>query len=49
MFWKEFIQGKQNKIELATTLFLMVAVLISLTNFLNFIEARTGVVLSIQL
>lgn len=46
MFWKEFIREKQNKIELATTLFLLVAVLISLTNFLNFVEARPGVVLS---
>jgi len=46
MFWKEFVQEKRNKIELTITLLLLVVVLISLTNFLNFVEARPGVVLS---
>ena len=46
MFWKEFFQVKRNKIELTITLLLFVVILISLTNFLNFVEARPGVVLS---
>lgn len=46
MFWKDFLQVKRNKIELIITLLLLVLVLISLTNFLNFVEARPGVVFS---
>lgn len=46
MFWKEFVQVKRNKIELTITLLLLVVILISLTNFLNFVEARPGVVFS---
>ncbi len=45
MSWKEFLKKKNNKIELITTLFLLVAVLIFLANFLNYIESRKGVVL----
>ena len=46
MFWKDFLQVKRNKIELIITLLSLVLVLISLTNFLNFVEARPGVVFS---
>jgi len=43
MNWKEFLKIKRNKIELAITLILLAVVLASLTNFLNFVEARQGV------
>jgi hypothetical protein len=46
MNWKEFLKSKNNKIELVITLILLVIVLASLANFLNFVEARQGVVLS---
>lgn len=45
MSWKEFLKSKKNKIELGITLILLVVVLTSLANFLNFVEARQGVVL----
>jgi membrane-associated phospholipid phosphatase len=45
MSWKEFLKGKSNRVEFAVTLLLLVAVLTSLTNFLNYVEAREGVVL----
>ncbi|MBK7631680.1 MAG: hypothetical protein IPJ23_13440 [Ignavibacteriales bacterium] len=44
MNWKEFLESKNNKIELGITLILLVVVLTSLANFLNFVEARQGVV-----
>lgn len=46
MNWKEFLKDKNNRVELIITLLLLAAVLISLTNFLNYVEARQGVVLS---
>lgn len=45
MSWKEFLKSKNNKIELVVTLILLAVVLASLANFLNFVEARQGVVL----
>ena len=45
MNWKEFLKEKRNKIELVVTLFFLAVVLVSLANFLNFAEARQGVVL----
>lgn len=46
MNWIEFLKDKNNRVELIITLLLLAAVLISLTNFLNYVEARQGVVLS---
>lgn len=45
MSWKEFLKSKKNKTELVVTLILLAVVLASLANFLNFVEARQGVVL----
>ena len=45
MNWKEFLQEKRNQIELVVTLVFLAVVLASLANFLNFAEARQGVVL----
>ena len=45
MNWKEFIIDKRKRIEFIITLLLLVVVLTSLANFLNFVEARQGVVL----
>ena len=45
MDWKVFLELKRNKIELVITLLLLAVVLASLANFLNFVEARHGVVL----
>lgn len=46
MSWKEFLKGKSNRVEFALTLLLLVTVLTSLTNFLNYVEARKGVILN---
>jgi hypothetical protein len=46
MNWKEFLEVKRNKVDLAVTLLWLIVILMSLTNFLNFVEARPGVVLS---
>ncbi len=46
MNWKVFLELKRNRIELVITLLLLAVVLASLANFLNFVEARHGVVLS---
>lgn len=46
MNWKEFLEVKRNKVDLAVTLLWLVVLLITLANFLNFVEARPGVVLS---
>lgn len=46
MSWKEFLKDKRNRVEVLITLILLSIVLISLTNFLNFVEARKGAVLS---
>ena len=45
MSWKEFLKSKSNKVELVVTLILLAIVLTALANFLNFVEARQGVVL----
>jgi hypothetical protein len=45
MNWKEFLEVKKNKVDLAVTLLWLIVVLLSLTNFLNFVEVRPGVVL----
>jgi membrane-associated phospholipid phosphatase len=45
MSWKEFLKEKRNKFELVITLFLLAVVLTSLANFLNYVEARKGVLL----
>ena len=45
MNWKEFIIDKRKRIEFIITLLLLVVVLTSLANFLNFVEAQQGVVL----
>ncbi len=45
MSWKKFLKSRNNKIELVVTLILLAVVLTSLANFLNFVEARQGVVL----
>jgi len=45
MNWKEYLKDKKNKSELAVTLLWLVVILITLTNFLNFVEKRPGVVL----
>ncbi len=44
MLWKEFLSSKRNRVELIITLLFLVAILIALTNFLNFVEFRSGVV-----
>lgn len=42
MNWEEYLKEKRNRIELVITLMLLAVVLTSLTNFLNFAEARNG-------
>lgn len=46
MHWQEFLKVKRNKIEFVITFLLLTLVLLALTNFLNYIESRKGVVLS---
>lgn len=46
MHWKEFLKVKRNKVEIVITFLLLTLVLLALTNFLNYIESRKGVVLS---
>lgn len=46
MNWKEFLSDKKNKVELIVSLILLAIVLTGLANFVNYIELRTGVVLS---
>lgn len=46
MSWKNFLTEKRNKSELIITVLLLAVILTVLANFLNFIEARKGVVLS---
>jgi hypothetical protein len=45
MSWKEFLKEKRNRAELIISLFLLAVVLTSLANFLNYVEARRGVLL----
>ncbi len=44
--WKSFLSNKKNLIEFIITMIVLIAVLISFSQFLNFIEQREGVVLS---
>lgn len=44
MSWREFISVKGNRIELVLTVVLLALILFSLTNFINFVEERPGVV-----
>lgn len=46
MSWKNFLTEKRNKSELVITVLLLAVILTVLANFLNFTEAREGVVLS---
>lgn len=46
MNWKIFLSDKKNKIELIVSLILLAIVLTGLANFVNYIELRTGVILS---
>lgn len=46
MIWRKFLKDKSNKISLIVTLVLLSVILFSLTNFLNYVEGRQGVVLS---
>jgi len=45
MNWKEFLNNKKNRNEFFISLFLLAIALTALTNFVNFTETRTGVVL----
>lgn len=45
MKWKDFLKNKNSRSEFIITIIILAAVLISLTNFLNFVELRQGVVL----
>ncbi|HMN49016.1 MAG TPA: phosphatase PAP2-related protein [Ignavibacteriaceae bacterium] len=45
MNWKEFLKVKRNQVEFIITLLLLSIILTALTTFLNFVEARHGVVL----
>ncbi|MDP2364871.1 MAG: phosphatase PAP2-related protein [Ignavibacteria bacterium] len=45
MNWKEFLKRKSSTIELVITMVLFVVMLIFLANFVNYVEARQGVVL----
>jgi len=45
MNWKEFLKEKRNRVELVFSLFLLAIVITSLANFLNYVEARRGVLL----
>jgi membrane-associated phospholipid phosphatase len=45
MSWKEFLKEKRNRAELIISLLLLAVVLTSLANFLNYVEARQGVLL----
>ncbi|MCK7526581.1 MAG: sphingomyelin synthase family protein [Ignavibacteriales bacterium] len=44
MHWKEFLKDKRNRAEVLITVILLSIVLTSLTNFLNYVEARKGAV-----
>lgn len=45
MNWKEFLKVKRYQVEFIITLLVLSIILTALTNFLNFVEARHGVVL----
>jgi membrane-associated phospholipid phosphatase len=42
MTWKDFFSSHQNRIEFITSILLLVIVLFTLTNFLNYVESRNG-------
>lgn len=45
MTWNEYIKINRNRVELTVTILFLIISLVSLANFLNFVEARPGVVL----
>ncbi len=45
MSWSEFLRNKKLRLEMIVTLILISAALLALTHFLNYVEARNGVVL----
>ena len=45
MSWKTFFQTKRNRIEFVITILLLIAVIFSFSQFLQFIEQREGVIL----
>lgn len=45
MSWKDFLKGRNGRIETAISLIMLSIVLFTLSNFLNFVEGRQGVVL----
>lgn len=45
MTWTEYIKTNRNRVELTITILFLIISLVSLANFLNFVEARPGVVL----
>ncbi|MFO7525738.1 MAG: phosphatase PAP2-related protein [Ignavibacteriaceae bacterium] len=45
MTWNEYIKTNRNRVELTVTVLFLIISLVSLANFLNFIEARPGIVL----
>lgn len=45
MNWKKFLSGKRNQAELIVTFLALAVILVTLSNFLNFVEARPGSVL----
>ena len=46
MNWKDFFSNKKNRIELIISLILLTITLTGLANFVNYIEIRTGFILS---
>ena len=46
MNWKDFFSNKKNRIELIVSLILLTMTLTGLANFVNYIEIRTGFILS---
>jgi len=46
MSWKTFFQDKKNRIELITTVILLTVLMLSFSQFLQFIEQREGVTLN---
>lgn len=46
MNWKNYLAGKKSRTEFILTIFILAAVLFSLAKFLDFVEARQGIVLN---
>lgn len=45
MTWTEYIKTNRNRVELTVTILFLIISLVSLANFLNFVEERSGVIL----